>query len=64
MAGANKFAFFRCRSICTGGGGPESWPVPVPKSTFPAEDHQGCEDVGNLNAAPGPDLQSRWPVRK
>ena len=24
MAGTNEFAFFRCRSICTGGGGPES----------------------------------------
>ena len=24
MAGTNEFAFFRCKSICTGGGGPES----------------------------------------
>ena len=24
MAGTNEFAFYRCKSICTGGGGPES----------------------------------------
>ena len=24
MAGTNEFAFFHCRSMCTGGGGPES----------------------------------------
>ena len=44
MAGTNEFAFFRCKSICTGGG-PESGrknsknafrPVPVQKFTFPA----------------------------
>ena len=47
MAGTNEFAFFRCRSICTGGGGVQNQaeifsknafqPVPVPKSTFPVK---------------------------
>ena len=43
MAGTNEFAFFRCGSMCTGGGGGVQnqakkkksknafWPVPVPK---------------------------------
>ena len=44
IAAANEFAFFRCRSICTGRGGGRIKqrksksafrPVPVPKSTFP-----------------------------
>ena len=43
MAGTNEFAFFRCKSICTGGG-PESGrknsknafrPVPAQKFIFP-----------------------------
>ena len=47
MAGTNEFAFVRCRSICTGGGGSRIRlkkmrknafrPVPVQKFTFPAE---------------------------
>ena len=45
MAGTNEFAFFRCKSICTGGGGVQNQaekksknafrPVPVQKFTFP-----------------------------
>ena len=44
MAGTNEFAFFRCKSICTGGGVQNQAeknsknafrPVPVQKFTFP-----------------------------
>ena len=47
MAGTNEFAFFRCKSICTGGGSrirPKKIrknafrPVPVQKFTFPVSD--------------------------
>ena len=47
MAGTNECAFFRCKSICTGGGGVQNQaeknsknafrPVPVQKFTFPVE---------------------------
>ena len=35
MAGTNEFAFFRCKSICTGGG-PESRPKKNSKKCLPA----------------------------
>ena len=60
MAGTNEFAFFRCKSICTGGGVQNQAeknsknafrPVPVQKLTFPESQIAS-------------DLKSRSPNRK
>ena len=55
MAGTNEFAFFRCKSMRTGGGGVQNQaeknsknafrPVPVQKFTFPAENYWGINCV-------------------
>ena len=36
MAGTNEFAFFRCRSICTGGGGVQNQAEKIIAKCLPA----------------------------
>ena len=60
MAGTNEFAFFHCKSICTGGG-PESGrensknafrPVPVQTFTFPETHYLPALVLACRGAAP------------